>query len=404
MVTPNLLMKMKKPYLSRLTATVCTLTLLLGSCKNDVPKPIEEGHGAPGSVYNVQVKNLPGAALISYSLPEDKDLLYILARYTNKAGKQIDFRASYYTNQLKVEGFGDTSEYALQLYAVNRSEQLSKPLEVRIKPETPQIQLTAESLELKPDFGGMSFTFHNQTKADLAFIVLTNDRDGDEIAAETYFTARENGKFAIRGYDAVERKFGIVVRDKWGNLSDTLYTALTPIYEVKLDKSRFKEALFPNDAPATAWSGALSYMWDDIVNDKSAHTGNDASNIAKHVSFDLGVEAKLSRLNIKTIPDDKHWFNDVSLRFYEIWGATNPDPNGSFDSWTKLATVENIKPSGLSTGMITEDDRAVGRNGDDIDISIDMPKVRYIRIRSIKNWSGNTNLCVSEVTLWGNDK
>jgi len=394
---------MKKNNLFILLTTLMALFITYG-CDNDDNSPIDKDKTAPGQIFNAEVKSMPGAALVTYSLPSDDDLLYVLARYTNKKGKTFDFRASYYTNHILLEGFGDTDEYTVDFYAVDRSENKSAPVTLKIIPLTPQIQLTAQSLEMKADFGGMSFTFENETESNLSFVVVTSDVDGSLMAAETFYTKMASTKFAIRGYGAEPRLFGIVVQDKWGNQSDTLYQNLTPIYEVKLDKSLFRPKIFPNDAPATHWDGSLEYMWNDIVNDKAAHTGNDATTAPKHISFDLGVEAKLSRINVKTIPDDKHWFNDVSPRIYEIWGSIDPDPSGSFDSWIKLVSIENVKPSGLSVGTITEDDRIVGRNGDDADIPIEMPKVRYLRIRCLKNWSNNTNICISEVTLWGDDK
>jgi len=383
--------------------TVITLLSLQG-CKEDKNSPIDKDSKAPEQVFNTKVENMPGAALITYSLPSDDDLLYVIAEYENNNGKVFDFRASYYTNHIKVEGFGTAGEYTVNLYTVDRSENRSAPLPIKVNPSEPQVQLTAASLEMKSDFGGMSFVFENETKSELSFVVITTDVDGEKIAAETFYTSRESAKFAIRGYAAEPRLFGVVVRDYWENTSDTLYQTLTPIYEVKLNKSLFRPVIFPNDAPATKWEGALEYMWNDVVNDKTAHTGNDATTIPKHISFDMGVEAKLSRVNVQTVPDDKHWFNDVSMRNYEIWGSLDPDPSGSFDSWTKLVSIENIKPSGLSVGTLTDDDREAGRRGDDADISIDMPKVRYLRIVCTKNWSGNTNICISEITLWGDDK
>ncbi|WP_029906666.1 DUF5000 domain-containing lipoprotein [Prevotella sp. 10(H)] len=394
-------MKKHNLYIIILGALITFLSLQ--GCKDDENTPIDKDNKAPGQVFNTSIENLPGAALITYSLPSDDDLLYVIAEYTNNNGKVFDFRASYYTNNIKVEGFGAAGEYTVNLYTVDRSENRSAPVAIKVNPSDPQVQLTAGSLKVQPDFGGMSFTFENETKAELSFIVFTTDADGTETAAETFYTSSKSSKFAVRGYAAEPRLFGIVVQDKWENSSEGLYQTLTPIYETKLNKSLFRSIIFPNDAPATHWEGSLDYMWDDVVNDKTAHTGNDASTMPKHISFDMGVEAKLSRVNVKTVPDDKHWYNDVSPRFYEIWGSLDPDPSGSFDSWTKLVSIENIKPSGLSVGTLTEDDRSAGRNGDDADIPVEMPKVRYLRIVCTKNWSGNTNMCISEITLWGDD-
>lgn len=384
--------------------SVCGLFLAAG-CSGDANSPIENDSSAPAPVYNPVVENLPGAARITYSLPADKDLLYVLARYVNEKGETRDFRSSYYTNSVIVEGFGRTGDYPVTLYAVDRSENRSEPVQVTVSPTTPPVMRTAGSLDIKPDFGGISFTFRNETKADLAIMVCTPDETGEMVTAETFYTARDSAKFAVRGYEPELRTFGIVVRDRWENLSDTVYCEVTPVYEVMLDKSRFRAVSLPTDSPADFWSGSLEYMWDGVNNgDRAAHTGNMASGAPKYFTFDMGVEAKLSRFNLQTTADDKHLFNDVSPRLYEVWGCLDPDPSGGFDGWTKLVTIENIKPSGLPAGILTEDDRVAGRHGDDADIPSEMPKVRYIRIRCLNNWSGNTNMVVNEVTLWGNDR
>lgn len=374
-------------------------------CSDEANTPMEKDTSAPAPVYNPVVENLPGAARITYSLPSDKDLLYVLASYVDKNGTTRDFRASYYTNSVTVEGFGDTDEYPVALYAVDRSENRSEAVRVTVTPDTPPVLRTAGSLDVKADFGGISFTFKNETKADLAIMVCTPDETGEMVTAETFYTARDSAKFAVRGYESELRTFGIVVRDRWGNLSDTVYREVIPVYEVELDKSKFRAVKLPTDSPADFWSGALEYIWDGVNNgDRAAHTGNTASGVPKHITFDMGVEAKLSRFNLQTTADDKHLFNDVSPRLYEVWGCLEPDPSGSFDGWTKLVTIENVKPSGLPAGILTEDDREAGRHGDDADIPSDMPKVRYIRIRCLNNWSGNTNMIINEVTLWGNDQ
>ncbi|WP_239063666.1 DUF4959 domain-containing protein [Bacteroides sp. 51] len=377
---------------------------VMGSCSDDVNSPMEKDKSAPEPVYNVTVENLSGAALIHYSLPTNEDLLYVLASYTNKKGQVVNARSSYYTNSIRVEGFGDTDEYTIQLYAVDRSENKSVAVETKIKPLTPQVILTAGQLEINPDFGGINIVINNEARADLAIMVSTANEDGEMTTAETFYTALNTAKFFVRGYESEPRKFAVVVRDKWENLSDTVYAEVTPIYEIMLDKTKFKALILPGDAPATNWGGSLEYMWDGVNDGEAAHTGNIASGEPKYVSFDMGVTAQLSRFNLQPTADDKHMFNDVSPRLYEIWGCETFDPSGSFDGWTKLVTIENIKPSGLPVGLLTEDDRRVARQGDDADIPSDMPKVRYIRIRCLNNWSGNTNMVISEVTLWGNDK
>ncbi len=378
----------------------------MSGCTKDVNAPFEEDSHAPSAVSNVEVENLPGAARISYSLPKDQDLLYVEANVV-KNGKKLSFRSSYYTNAILLDGFGDTNTYGVTLYAIDRSGNRSQPVSTTIQPKTPQVMETAQSMTIEPDFGGIRVSFTNKSKSNLAILIYTPDSTGAMTLTDSYYTSQPTAKFSSRGYKSELRKFGILVRDKWQNFSDTVSAEVVPIYEVELDKSKFRKLNLPGDADASNWSGDLSYIWDgQNVESATAHTGNQPTTVPKFVSFDLGVLVKLSRFNLKTVPDDKHMYNDVSPRIYELWGRPD-DPSGtdgSFDGWTKLVTIENVKPSGLPVGSLTEDDRIAGRQGDDADIPLDMPKVRYIRIRCLLNWSGNTNMVISEVTFWGNDK
>src|SRR3546814_18339362 len=69
-----------------------------GGCKEEViNNPVENDGTVPGSVSNVSVENLHGGARITYSLPNDKDLLYVKAEFESDAGVIRDSRGSFYT-------------------------------------------------------------------------------------------------------------------------------------------------------------------------------------------------------------------------------------------------------------------------------------------------------------------
>ena len=105
----------------KFTIWACGLLFVFGSCAEDMVKPIENDKDAPGTVQDVKIESLPGAVKFTYTLPSDPDLLYVLAKYTNKTGKVMEFRSSFYTNSVTVEGFGDTDTYKVELYTVDRS-------------------------------------------------------------------------------------------------------------------------------------------------------------------------------------------------------------------------------------------------------------------------------------------
>jgi hypothetical protein len=387
---------------------IILMLLVAGACDKDQLSPIETDGAAPGPVRNATAQSLAGAAKITYSLPSDPDLLYVQAIYKNKAGRDMEFKSSYYTNFLIVNGFADTEPHAVDIYAVDRSGNRSEPITIQVTPLTPPVLETYNSLVLKPDFGGVEVSFMNATRADLAIIVTTPDSTGKMTVARTFYTARDTAKFTVRGFASELRKFGVQVRDRWGNTSDVLQQELLPIYEILLDKTKFKAMELPGDTKCNEWGGAMPYVWDGRVTGDitgfGLHTGNASTGVPKFITFDMGVEAQLSRFSQWTVQDDRHWYNDVSLKRYEVWGALNPNPNGSFDGWTKMATLTNIKPSGLPIGLFTDDDRVAGQTGDEYSFPSDLPKVRYIRIRCLENWSGNTNMVISEVSFWGTDK
>lgn len=394
----------------KISIWACGLLFVFGSCTEDLVKPIENDKEAPSPVQEVKTESLPGAVKFTYALPSDPDLLYVLAKYTNKTGKVLEFRSSFYTNSVLVEGFGDTDTYRVEIYTVDRSENRSQPQVVEVTPLTPPILSCYESLAVTSDFGGMSFEMNNTFNSDLAIYVCTPDDLGDMILAETFYTARTDIAYSVRGYDAVSRRFGIFLQDKYGNETDTLFTELVPIYEKELDKTKFEEMFLLNDSRVDQYDGKMEYVWNGRISKDGdsggvgLHTGSGTKDGPAVFTFDMGVLAKLSRFALWAIQDEKHFYNDMSPRRYEVWGsATEPNADGSWDNWIRLLDMENVKPSGSPIGILTDDDMEAGKLGDQANVPLDTPRVRYIRIKCLKNWSNNYNICFTELTFWGND-
>jgi len=165
-----------------------------------------------------------------------------------------------------------------------------------------------------------------------------------------------------------------------------------------------------NDSRVDSYDGKMEYVWNGRISKDGdsggvgLHTGTGTKDGPAVFTFDLGVLAKLSRFALWAIQDEKHFYNDMSPRRYEVWGcATEPNPDGSWDQWVKLLDMENVKPSGSPIGILTEDDIEAAKIGDQANVPLDMPRVRYIRIKCLKNWSNNYNICFTELTFWGND-
>lgn len=378
------------------------LIMLWGCDEQLLNVPPKDDGKAPAPVTSAVVENLPGGAKITYNLPADFDLMYVKAEYVTTSGQKIVEKASRYTNSLTIFGFGDTKSYEVRLFAVDQGENESEATLVNVTPQKPPVISVFESLGVFADFGGVSVLYQNDTNADLAISIATIGSDGEYVDGETLYTSAKEGKFTARGYDAEEQRFAVFIRDRWSNYSDTLVQVLTPYYEIRLDKSLFSDPRFPTDGDLRGRSA--SQMWDDIFTGSNyIQTGTVATGEPMHLSINLGVTAQLSRLNLKTCRDVRSYFADATLRRYEIWGSNNPNPDGSYDGWTKLVYHESIKPSGLPKGTLSDEDLAMGENGDDVTFPLDIPPVRYIRIKCLENWlsSNNTHLLIGELTFWG---
>lgn len=383
------------------------LVNILGCAKEEKHGPISSTGEAPAPVSNVRVENLPGAAKILYTLPQEPDLLYVEAEYEIRKGVQRKIKATFYNNSLTVDGFGTTEPYNVNLYAVNRNNKRSAPVAVTVNPAKPPVMSVFESIRVQADFGGINIQFSDNPKADLAIVTLAIDSaSGKWKDADTKYTSAETGDYSVRGFASVKTTFGVFIRDRYNNYSDTLFTTLVPIFEQQLDKSKFTEVFLPGDFVATFFGSRIAYIWDDDhdsnVYSTTSHSTTDQTDLSgpHYFTFDMGVTAKLSRFKLWQVPEI-YMYGHGNVRRMEVWVSTNPPPDGSFNGWTKAMEVEVVKPSGLPYGENSNEDVAAVTAGHEFSFPRDLPPARYIRLRNLENWSGTYFFQISEVTFWG---
>src|SRR5699024_2117705 len=129
--------------------------------------PVNKYDVVPPPVSNVQVENLHGGAKISYSVPQNESVLYVMAQYTLRDSLKVKKKSSLYNNSLTIEGFPDTKTYDVKLYSVSRGGKKSEPVEVKIKPLTPPVIQVFRSLIMQPTFGGVNINFLNKNETDV---------------------------------------------------------------------------------------------------------------------------------------------------------------------------------------------------------------------------------------------
>jgi hypothetical protein len=390
---------------------ILVLSILIGSCKQDsIIKPNVTNTTPPGPVTNATVVNLSGKATITYGLPGNNDLLYVKAVYQISPGHTLEVKASNYTNNLTVVGFGDTLAHTIQLYAVNSSEVMSSPVSVTVKPLTPSITVARRSLKVVATFGGFSLTCNNPAQENLAIIPMVDTVGKGNFVKTTGMDNIYSNAPVItaveRGQPAITRKYAFVVRDRWLNQSDTLFVTLTPLFEQLLSKSAWSNYILPGDATLLYSYTNVQQIFDGNFNPgwPSVLFTVENAGTPQMVTIDLGAAHVLSRFQINPFLEVGNvYYVRGNQKDFEIWGSNTPNLSGALDAtWTLLNTYHVVKPSGSPSGTETAADQTYAKSGWQYDLPVTSQSYRYIRIRSLQNWQGSYFLSMGEFTLWGN--
>lgn len=178
---------MKRIIILSIRMFMLTLIASFVSCNEDQgPKPLEHNSNAPAEVTNVTVQNLPGKAKLTYTLPSDDDLLYVVARYKLENGTPMEVKSSYYSNTMLLEGFTGQSTNEVKVYAVNRSETESKAVIVSVAPLKAPIYDIYDSLVTEADFGGIRIKADNPTKEEIGILVMQRNIQGDWVPVQVF--------------------------------------------------------------------------------------------------------------------------------------------------------------------------------------------------------------------------
>jgi hypothetical protein len=239
------------------------------SCEEDLQfrEPIGGDTSIPSMVSNVNVENLPGKAKLSYTLPNDQNLLYVKAVYTIATGKTLEAQTSYFNNSLIVEGFADTNEHEVKIYSVSRNNIKSEPVLVKVKPLESPIWKVFKSISVTNAFGGYNLSAANPDTANVSIIVMKknafNEFEVDN--QKSVFTSVKDITSKVRGLDTTRYEFQVFVKDRWGNSTDTTTKAIKPLFETELPKSGFRAFTLPGDAPQVTNGARLEYAWDGLL-------------------------------------------------------------------------------------------------------------------------------------------
>ncbi|MFD1616279.1 DUF5000 domain-containing lipoprotein [Gelatiniphilus marinus] len=388
---------------------IVPMVLVLFACDEEQHGPLVSDGTNPQAVENVLVTPIYGGLSISYDLPNDSDLLYVKAVYKNSKGETAEVKTSAYDNKIEILGFGDTTEKTVELYSVDRSENTSEPITVSAAPLTPPVFLVQQTMDITADFGGARFSWINESKTPITIELLTTDETTGELeTVETIYTEKSESKSSIRGYESLPRLFAALIRDRYDNFSDTIYAntpdkLLTPLFEERLDKTKFNKVVLNNDDNWDAWEGDYWNCFDDDAA-SIVHTQGDQPR-PSIMTVDLGAVVTLSRFNLlqRSPENGRHWaYTHGNPKTYTVYGSKElPGQDGDLNDWILLKECESIKPSGSPLGTNTDEDMDHFDRGDEYTFD-DPIEIRYFRIAVHSTWDGAGYINFSEMTFWGN--
>lgn len=378
------------------------LSLIICSCSEKQLEPISGSLNKPGVVTEITTEEIPGGVVISYRIPDSEDILAVKGVYTLADGKEHTTTASFYENKLIVQGYNDVEQHEVELYAVNRAQEVSDPVTVSFRPLESSLSKIAKTISIISDFGGAQFNWKNEDKAPVTMEFLAQDSVGLMQVMKIITTQSDSSRQSLRGYEPEPRMFAVIVRDNFGNASDTIFPsrgAITPLFEEKLNKRNMSVMKLTNDASFTNWEGMDSYLIDDD-HDTFGHSAN--SSLPAPFTVDLGQVAKLSRIVMFQRKYSDSYYNWGNPLTFTVYGCDRkPSQSGDWSEWTKIMDCEIIKPSGSPSGTVTDEDMTTAELGNEFAFELTQIPLRYIRIVINSTFGGTTFTHPADVDFYG---
>lgn len=381
--------------------------LVTGCSKSD------DGDTTPPGALTVQnVTPTNGGGIIEYTLPDDNDILYVRAEYTNSNGVDVSRASSSYNNTIEISGLNQTTALTITLYVVDENYNQSTPIYVELIPLESFIYLVQESIEIASDLGGFRINWDNIESKTVYVFVHINDGVEEEIRILSSSNAQES--IAVRGLPAVEISISTRVQDFDENTTSLEEKGiLTPLFEEVIDKSTWT-LLASQSVDGNAWEGASSNFWDDIIDTTGNNSDNSYFMIWRDLNggslnwpldlvIDLNKNVKITRF---TVWQRAYWYNgpaDVPYYFQEEnMKSFNIYASNDAQTWQELGQFDIGDPRD-SEGNIPTTALESAANGHEFELDNVSEQFRYLKFSVTSNFGSETYVNGSEITLYGLD-
>ena len=394
--------------ISKILSILFISLVILFGCKDD-----ENGDSTPpGSLSIEDITPTNGGGIISYLLPDDSDVLFVRAEYTNSLGVDVYRVSSSHNNYIEIDGLNQNTPVQVRLFVVDENENLSQPVEVEFTPLPSFIYLVQQSISITPDLGGVKLEWENVAEKTVYVHLHIVSDDNEEIRILSSNNSSEN--IFVRGLESVEMTFLTKVEDFDGNITDLEEKAtLTPLFEEMIDKSTWT-LVNQLSVNGNAWEGETTAFWDDVVD--TAETNSDNSyfiiwrdqnggtlNWPLDIVISLNKNVRVHRFKVwqrafwyggpTGVP---YYYQEENMRSFDLFASNN------LTDWTLLGQFDIGDPSD-ENGNIPQDFIDAAANGHDFNLDGVSDTFRYLKFSITSNYGSDTYVHGSEITLWGLD-
>lgn len=391
--------------------SIMLLLLVFNACKKEELDTIP-----PGVVTVLAVEPLNGGAKISYTLPADKDILFVKAEYENSLGTAVFKVASRFANEIEVDGFNDTLVHQVRLYTLDQASNQSEALMVEVSPMESFIYQVQNSIRLQPDLGGVKIYWENSAEKTV-FVYLYYGDGGAEKQRILSSNKREES-FVVRGLDSIQYTFSALVEDFNGNKTAKVFIInLKPLFEEKIDKKSWT-LIQSMSVNGNAWEGQTINFWDDVVDTKESPADNSyfiinrdnnggILNYPLDIVVDLNKSIILNRFVVwqraywyvsgnNGVSEDPYYYQNENMRSFDLYASNDQQ------EWLLLGKFDIGDPKDAD-GNIPSDKIKEAIDGHEFSLSETSAPFRYFKFSITSSYGSETNVYGSEITLFGLD-
>ena len=373
----------------------------------------DDGDTTPPSVLTIDsVTPTNGGGIISYTLPNDDDILYVRAEYTNSNGVDVTRASSGYNNSIEIDGLNQTTALTITLYVIDENYNQSPPIFVELVPLESFIYLVQESIEVTTDLGGFRITWENiQSKTVYVFVHINN---GIEEDIRILSSNNSSESIAVRGLPSDEITISTRIEDFDEN-STTLEEkgTLTPLFEQVIDKSTWT-LVTSQSVNGNAWEGASVNFWDDVIDTTNNNSDNSYFMIWRDLNggsldwpldlvIDLNKNVKVTRFTVwqraywyNGPSDVPYYFQEENMKSFIIYASNDAqvwEELGQFDIGDPRDSEGNIPQSALESAA----------NGHEFELDQVSESFRYLKFSVTSNYGSEAYVNGSEITMYGLD-